>query len=161
AEIVRSAFGVREAAGGIAGSMAAAMLNGVKRGFFSNEAGMGSAPNIAAVARPDPHHPAAQGLVQALGVFIDTILICTATAIIILLSGVLEPGSGLNGAQLTQQALSVHLGDAGRYFIAVAIFCFAFASILSNYTYAENAMNYLGANSRVSLAALRCFVAGT
>jgi len=161
AEIVRSAFGVREAAGGIAGSMAAAMLNGVKRGFFSNEAGMGSAPNIAAVARPDPHHPAAQGLVQALGVFIDTILICTATAIIILLSGVLEPGSGLNGAQLTQQALSVHLGDAGRYFIAVAIFCFAFASILGNYTYAENAMNYLGARSRFSLTLLRCFVLAT
>src|SRR5690606_36738547 len=116
---------------------------------------------IAAAARPDPHHPTSQGLVQALGVLIDTILICTATAIMILLSGVLEPGTGLNGAQLTQQALSVHLGPGGRYFIAVAIFCFAFASILSNYTYDESAMDYLGAYSRVSLAALLCFVAGT
>lgn len=158
AEIVSSAFGLREAAGGVAGSMAAAMLNGVKRGFFSNEAGMGSAPNIAAVARPDPHHPTSQGLVQALGVFIDTILICTATAIIILLSGVLEPGSGVNGAQLTQLAFSVHFGASGTYFIAIAIFFFAFASILGNYTYAENAMHYLGANSRIALTILRCFV---
>src|SRR5690606_138853 len=160
-DIVSSAFGLREAAGGVAGSMAAAMLNGVKRGFFSNEAGMGSAPNIAAVATPDPHHPTSQGLVQALGVFIDTILICTATAIIILLSGVLEPGSGVNGAQLTQNALTAHLGSTGTYFVAVAIFCFAFASILGNYTYAENAMNYLGASSRFSVTSLRFFVLGT
>lgn len=160
-DIVSSAFGLREAAGGVAGSMAAAMLNGVKRGFFSNEAGMGSAPNIAAVATPDPHHPTSQGLVQALGVFIDTILICTATAIIILLSGVLEPGSGVNGAQLTQHALTAHLGPTGTYFVAVAIFCFAFASLLGNYTYAENAMNYLGASSRFSVTSLRFFVLGT
>jgi len=160
-DIVSSAFGLREAAGGVAGSMAAAMLNGVKRGFFSNEAGMGSAPNIAAVATPDPHHPTSQGLVQALGVFIDTILICTATAIMILLSGVLEPGSGVNGAQLTQHALTAHLGPTGTYFVAVAIFCFAFASLLGNYTYAENAMNYLGASSRFSVTSLRFFVLGT
>lgn len=160
-EIISSAFGLREAAGGVAGSMAAAVLNGVKRGFFSNEAGMGSAPNIAAVARPDPHHPAVQGLVQALGVFIDTILICTATAVMILLSGVLEPGSGLTGAQLTQQAMTVHIGGAGTYFIAFAIFCFAFASILGNYTYAENAMTYLGVNSRIPMIGMRCTVLAT
>src|SRR3546814_20846197 len=73
------------------------MLNGVKRVLFSNEAGMGSAPNIAAVATPNPHHPCSQGFVQSLGVFIDTILICTATAIMILLSGTLVPESGVTG----------------------------------------------------------------
>ncbi|MBW4964622.1 alanine:cation symporter family protein, partial [Sulfitobacter sp. CW3] len=73
--IVRSAFGLQETVGGVAGGVAAAMLNGVKRGLFSNEAGMGSAPNIAAVAVPNPHHPSSQGFVQALGVFIDTILV--------------------------------------------------------------------------------------
>ena len=101
ATIVRSAFGLEEAAGGVAGSVTAAMLNGIKRGLFSNEAGMGSAPNVAATATPAPHHPSSQGLVQALGVFIDTIVICTATAVMILLSGVLEPGSGITGTQLT------------------------------------------------------------
>lgn len=142
--IVGSAFGLEPATGGVAGAVAAAMLNGVKRGLFSNEAGMGSAPNIAAVATPDPHHPVSQGLVQSLGVFIDTIVICTATALIILLSGVLEPGSGLTGTQLTQQALEAHVGAGGRYFIAVAIFFFAFTSIIGNYSYAENALVFLG-----------------
>jgi AGCS family alanine or glycine:cation symporter len=94
------------------------MMNGVKRGLFSNEAGMGSAPNIAAMATPVPHHPSSQGFVQALGPFIDTIVICTATAILILLSGVFAPGSGMTGIALTQQALEVHIGGAGRYFIA-------------------------------------------
>ena len=77
-QIVGGAFGLTEAAGGVAGSITAAAMNGIKRGLFSNEAGMGSAPNIAAVATPDPHHPSSQGFVQALGVFIDTILVCTA-----------------------------------------------------------------------------------
>src|SRR5690606_18038946 len=79
--VVRSAFGLEPAAGGLVGGLAAAMLNGVKRGLYSNEAGMGSAPNIAAAATPVPHHPASQGLVQSLGVFIDTLLICTATGL--------------------------------------------------------------------------------
>ncbi|MDZ7829695.1 MAG: alanine:cation symporter family protein [Halofilum sp. (in: g-proteobacteria)] len=92
--ILATAFGLQEAAGGVTGGLAAAMLNGVKRGLFSNEAGMGSAPNIAACAVPQPHHPSAQGFVQALGVFVDTIVICTVTALLILLSGVFEPGSG-------------------------------------------------------------------
>jgi AGCS family alanine or glycine:cation symporter len=104
-QIVGNAFGLVEAAGGVAGGITAAMLNGVKRGLFSNEAGMGSAPNIAAAARPMPHHPAAQGFVQALGVFIDTILICTCTAMMILLSGIYAPGGELTGTQLTQAAL--------------------------------------------------------
>lgn len=149
--IVKSAFGLEAAGGGIA----AAMLNGVKRGLFSNEAGMGSAPNIAAVATPNPHHPSSQGFVQALGVFIDTILICTATAIMILLSHKLVPGSGITGTPLTQEAMTVHIGAAGRYFIAVAIFFFAFTSIIGNYAYAENAMTYLGANGPTGLTILR------
>lgn len=158
AAILASAFGLTEAAGGVAGGIMAAMLNGVKRGLFSNEAGMGSAPNIAAVATPDPHHPSSQGFVQALGVFIDTILICTATAVMILLSGVLEPGSGVTGTQLTQSALSIHIGAAGVYFIAIAIFFFAFTSIIGNYSYAENAMTFLGAGTGTPLAILRVAV---
>lgn len=155
AHIVRSAFGVDEAVGGVAGSMAAAMLNGVKRGLFSNEAGMGSAPNIAAVATPDPHHPVSQGFVQALGVFIDTLMICTATALLILLSETLVPGSGVTGTQLTQAAMNVHIGAAGTWFIAVAIFFFAFTSIIGNYAYAENALVFLGIDNRVGMTVLR------
>ncbi len=153
--IVRSAFGLEEAVGGVAGSVAAAMLNGVKRGLFSNEAGMGSAPNAAATASPDPHHPSSQGFVQAFGVFIDTIVICTATAVMILLSGALEPGSGLTGTELTQAALTVHLGAFGTYFVAIAIFFFAFTSIVANYAYAENALTYLGVGHHAGLTALR------
>ncbi|WP_341218052.1 sodium:alanine symporter family protein [Neptunomonas phycophila] len=148
--IVKSAFGFEEAVGGVAG----AMLNGIKRGLFSNEAGMGSAPNIAAVAVPNPHHPSSQGMVQGLGVFIDTIVICTATAVMILLSGVMEGGTELSGVPLTQAALGEHIGAAGIYFIAIAIFFFAFTSIIGNYTYAENAMVFLK-GGHVGIAALR------
>ena len=156
--IIGSAFGLTQAAGGVAGSIAAAMLNGVKRGLFSNEAGMGSAPNIAAVATPDPHHPVSQGFVQSLGVFIDTILICTATALMILFSGALAPGSGVTGTQLTQQALQVHIGAAGPYFIAVAIFFFAFTSIIGNYAYAEGALVFLGLDGTTARTVLRTAV---
>jgi len=156
--IIGSAFGLTQAAGGVAGAMAAAMLNGVKRGLFSNEAGMGSAPNIAAVATPDPHHPVSQGLVQSLGVFIDTLLICSATAIMILLSGTLAPGSGLTGTQLTQAAMAVHIGEGGKYFVAVAIFFFAFTSIIGNYSYAENALTFLGVGGPTGRTVLRCGV---
>ncbi|GGD03404.1 alanine/glycine:cation symporter family protein [Halopseudomonas salina] len=160
ATIVRSAFGLEEAAGGVAGSVTAAMLNGIKRGLFSNEAGMGSAPNVAATATPAPHHPSSQGLVQALGVFIDTIVICTATAVMILLSGVLEPGSGVTGTQLTQQAMASHIGVAGTYFIAIAILFFAFTSIVANYSYAENAMTFLGMGNRTGFTILRVAALG-
>lgn len=153
--ILRSAFGLEPAAGGVAGGMAAAMLNGVKRGLFSNEAGMGSAPNIAAVATPDPHHPVSQGFVQALGVFIDTLLICTATALLILLSGTLQPGGELTGTQLTQAAMEVHIGAAGPYFVAVAVFFFAFTSIIGNYSYAENALTFLKVGNNAGKAVLR------
>jgi len=155
AEIFASAFGLTEAVGGIAGGVAAAALNGIKRGLFSNEAGMGSAPNIAAVAMPDPHHPSSQGFVQALGVFIDTILVCTATAVMILLSGVLEPGSGVTGTALTQAALVHHFGVAGGWFVAIAILFFAFTSIIGNYAYAENAMVFLGQGNNTGLTVLR------
>ncbi|SBT17737.1 Amino-acid carrier protein AlsT [Marinomonas gallaica] len=135
--IVKSAFGFEQAAGGVAG----ALLNGVKRGLFSNEAGMGSAPNIAAVATPYPHHPSSQGMVQSLGVFIDTLLVCTATALMILLSGAM--GTDETGIMLTQTALDEHLGGFGSYFVAIAILFFAFTSIIGNYSYAENALTYL------------------
>lgn len=158
--IVRSAFGLEEAAGGVAGSVTAAMLNGIKRGLFSNEAGMGSAPNVAATATPAPHHPSSQGLVQAMGVFIDTLVVCTATAIMILLSGVLEPGSGVTGTQLTQQAMETHIGSAGTYFIAIAILFFAFTSIVANYSYAENALIFLGAGNKLGLTLLRVAALG-
>lgn len=158
--IVKSAFGLEEAAGGAAGSVTAAMLNGIKRGLFSNEAGMGSAPNIAATATPAPHHPSSQGLVQAFGVFIDTIVICTATAVMILLSGVMEPGSGITGTQLTQDAMQSHIGVAGAYFIAIAILFFAFTSIVANYTYAENALIHLGGDNNIAITLLRAAVLG-
>ncbi|TJZ82767.1 alanine/glycine:cation symporter family protein [Paracoccus hibiscisoli] len=144
AGIIRSAFGLQEAVGGVAGGVMAAMMNGIRRGLFSNEAGMGSAPNIAAVAIPNPHHPASQGFVQALGVFIDTILVCTATAVMILLADVI-PSDELTGVNLTQAALSDHYGPFGHIFIAVAIFFFAFTSIIGNYSYAENSLVFLGA----------------
>ncbi len=158
--IVKSAFGLEEAAGGAAGSITAAMLNGIKRGLFSNEAGMGSAPNIAATATPAPHHPSSQGLVQAFGVFVDTIIICTATAVMILLSGVMEPGSGITGTQLTQDAMQSHIGASGAYFIAIAILFFAFTSIVANYTYAENALIHLGGDNTIAITLLRSAVLG-
>ncbi|KAB8314778.1 alanine:cation symporter family protein [Tolypothrix campylonemoides VB511288] len=151
--VMRSAFGLDQAAGGVLGGMAAAMLNGVKRGLYSNEAGLGSAPNIAAAATPVPHHPASQGFVQSLGVFIDTLLICTATALIILLSGTLEAGAN-DGVVVTQRAMSVFFGDAGAAFVAIALFFFAFTTILGNYSYAESGLIYLGGGRR-SLFALR------
>ena len=141
--IIKSAFGLQEAVGGVTGGIMAAMLNGIERGLFSNEAGMGSAPNIAAVATPDPHHPSSQGFVQALGVFIDTLLICTATAVMILLADVM-PSAELTGVNLTQAALTDHFGGFGGIFVSVAIFFFAFTSIIGNYSYAENAIVYLG-----------------
>lgn len=153
--IVGSAFGFTEAAGGVTGGVMAALMNGVKRGLFSNEAGMGSAPNIAAVATPVPHHPSSQGFVQALGVFIDTILICTATAIMILLSGVLTSGPDVMGAELTQLALEEHIGVFGSYFVAIAIFFFAFTSIIGNYSYSENAMVFLGIGNTGGITVLR------
>ncbi|WP_417584549.1 alanine/glycine:cation symporter family protein [Pelagibacterium sp.] len=155
-QIFSGAFGLDAAAGGIF----AALLQGVRRGLFSNEAGMGSAPNIAAAATPDPHHPSSQGFVQALGVFIDTLVICTATALMILLSSALVPGSELTGTPLTQAAMTEHIGVIGTYFVAIAILFFAFTSIIGNYAYAESAMVFIGLGSKAGLIGLRIVALG-
>lgn len=146
--IVKSAFGFGPAVGGAVGyTIKIAMENGIKRGLFSNEAGMGSAPNAAAQA--NVKHPAAQGLVQSFGVFIDTLVICSCTAVVILLSGVYEqlmstsPGKDIVGIQLTQDAMVDHLGSFGAIFIAVAIFLFAFTSIIANFSYSQINIEYL------------------
>ncbi|MFP2770796.1 alanine/glycine:cation symporter family protein [Oceanisphaera sp. KMM 10153] len=159
--IVKSAFGLDQAGGGAIGyAISQAMMNGIKRGLFSNEAGMGSAPNAAASATPYPPHPASQGYVQMLGVFTDTIVICTCTASIILLSGQFEPGSGITGIELTQRALSHEVGDWGNTFIAIAILFFAFTSIVANYAYAENNLIFLEHNHKGGLLVFRLFVLG-
>ena len=137
--IVINAFGWEQAFGG---SMGAAVLYGVKRGLFSNEAGMGSAPNAAASA--EVSHPVKQGLIQTLGVFTDTIIICTATAMIILLSDVYQ--SGAEGIALTQAALEFHVGSWASVFVSVAIFLFAFSSIIGNYFYGETNIEFIKNN---------------
>ncbi len=157
--IFRSAFGLQEVAGGAAGGMMVALLNGVKRGLFSNEAGMGSAPNIAAAATPVPHHPVSQGFVQAFGVFVDTILVCTATAVMIIVSGahkmVDAEGNLLEGIVMTQEAAAYFLGPFGAHFIAFAVLLFAFTTIIACYGYAESGMSYLKLGSDKALAVLR------
>lgn len=159
--IVSGAFGLNEAAGGAAGSMTAALMNGVRRGLFSNEAGLGTAPHIAASATPNPHHPAAQGFVQALSVFIDTIVVCTATAILILTSGVMGPDNTLNGVELAQAAFNAHLGGFGPTFVAAAIFLFAGTSIFGSYAFCENAVAIMfGSNAMVQMG-LKLVIIGT
>ncbi|MCM2366582.1 sodium:alanine symporter family protein [Proteus terrae] len=155
--IFKSAFGLQEAAAGaIAYGISQAMTQGIQRGLFSNEAGMGSAPNAAASATPYPPHPASQGYIQMLGVFMDTLVICSATAVIILSSGALDSyPEGINGIQLTQLALSSSVGGWGSTFIAIAIFFFAFTSIIANYAYAESNMIFLGRNHTTGLFLLR------
>lgn len=135
--IVKSAFGLEPA---FAGGIGAAILMGVKRGLFSNEAGLGSAPNVAAVA--EVKHPAAQGIVQSLSVFIDTILVCTSTALIILLSGVYQPGGEMAGIVLTQAALAAEVGEWGRVFVSMALLLFVFTTLVYNYYLGENALSF-------------------
>ena len=135
--IVADAFGWEQTLGGAVG---AALMQGIKRGLFSNEAGMGSAPNAAATAHVS--HPVKQGLIQTLAVFTDTLLICTCTAFIILFSGAPLDGSA-NGVQLTQQALTNEIGSSGSIFVAVALFFFAFSSILGNYYYGEANIRFI------------------
>ncbi len=147
ATIVKSAFGLDPAAAGLAGGLSAALLNGAKRGLFSNEAGMGSAPNAAATATTS--HPARQGLIQSLGVFVDTIVICTATAFMIMLGGddVYRPGqpSADTGASLTQAAVSAQFGGWSTWLMAVLVTVFAFSSILGNTSYALVNLDFLRA----------------
>lgn len=160
--IFKSAFGLQEAAaGGLGYAIAQAMINGIKRGLFSNEAGMGSAPNAAASATPYPPHPASQGYVQMLGVFMDTIVICSATVAIILMSGeYVGQATEVTGIELTQRALSSQVGDWGGIFVAVAIFFFAFTSIIANYSYAETNLLFLEHNHKAGLSIFRVVVLG-
>ncbi|WP_439295050.1 alanine/glycine:cation symporter family protein [Lonepinella sp. BR2882] len=140
-DIVASAFDFSAMAGGFFGAvLSKSMLMGIKRGLFSNEAGMGSAPNAAASA--DVKHPASQGLIQMLGVFVDTIVVCSCTAIIILLSDDYAT-SGLQSISLTQHALQFHVGDFGLHFLAFILFLFAFSSIIGNYAYAESNIRFI------------------
>ena len=119
---------------------------------------MGSAPNAAATATPYPPHPASQGYVQMLGVFLDTIVICSCTAAIILISGQFEAGSEVTGIALTQKALSSQIGNSGNIFIAIAIFFFALTSIVANYSYAETNLIFLEHNHKGGLFLFRLVV---
>ena len=149
--IVENAFGFGQAAGGVLG---VTVMQGVKRGLFSNEAGEGSAPNAAAAATVS--HPVKQGLIQALGVFTDTLVVCSCTAFIILVSGVDVTAS--NGIELTQNALAHEIGSIGNPFVAVMIWLFAFSSIIGNYYYGETNVRYIK-DSRLSVLAYRLAVA--
>lgn len=142
--IISNAFGWEQAVGGGVG---VAIEMGVKRGLFSNEAGMGSAPNVAATA--DVSHPVKQGLIQSLSVYTDTLVICTCTAFIILCSGLY--GSQYEGIELTQMSLNQEVGNWGSYFIAIIILFFAFTSIIGNYYYSESNILFLTKNKTVLL----------
>ncbi|MBQ4864801.1 alanine:cation symporter family protein [Pseudoalteromonas sp. MMG013] len=158
-QIIYSALGFEQAgAGAIGYAVMQAMIQGIKRGLFSNEAGMGSAANAAATASPNPNHPASQGYVQMLGVFVDTIIICSATAALILLSNQLVPDSGVTGIALTQAALVQHVGEWGAIFIAIAILFFAFTSIVANYSYAETNLMFLNTKYKHSMLIFRACV---
>lgn len=134
--IIENAFGFEQAAGGTIGMT---ILMGVKRGLFSNEAGEGSAPNAAAIA--ETSHPIKQGMLQALGVFTDTLLICTCTAFIILIAGLYNGDS--DGIILTTISLEAEVGVAGRYFVTAAIFLFAYSTIIANYFYGETNIHFI------------------
>ncbi len=135
--IVMDAFGLEQ---GVGGALGATIMIGVKRGLFSNEAGEGSAPNVAATATVS--HPVKQGFIQSLGVFTDTLLVCSCTAFIILISGLYDVPE-LNGIVLTQAALGKEIGGAGPVFIAIAILLFAFSSIIGNYYYGEANIRFI------------------
>lgn len=155
ADIISNAFGFEEAVGG---GMGAAIAQGLRRGLFSNEAGLGSAPNVAATA--DVRHPISQGITQSFSVFIDTIFICSCTAFVILLGDVYVPGAeGIDGIVLTQQSLASHLGEWTQYFLSFMILLFAFSSIIYNYYLGENAMTIITTNP-MALPVLRVVIIG-
>lgn len=151
--IIDSAFGMRQAAGGAVGM---AVLQGVKRGLFSNEAGEGSAPNAAATASTS--HPVKQGMLQSLGVFADTLVICTCTAFVIILSGLYD--NGQDGIILTGSALEHFLGLPGRWFLSAAIFLFAYSTIIANYFYGETNIRFIS-QSRKPIFVFRLFTGVT
>ncbi|MDO5356329.1 MAG: alanine/glycine:cation symporter family protein [Conchiformibius sp.] len=153
--IFQDAFTVQAAGGGLLGGMISqAMMLGIKRGLFSNEAGMGSAPNAAAAA--DVKHPVSQGMIQMLGVFVDTVVVCSCTAFIVLLAKLPE-NADLSGIQLTQAALESHVGAWGQLFLAVVLFMFCYSSIIGNYAYAESNIQFLK-NNRAVLTVFRMLV---
>ncbi|SHF56327.1 alanine/glycine:cation symporter family protein [Lactonifactor longoviformis] len=151
-EIFAGAFDFKSIAGGFAGSC---VMYGIKRGLFSNEAGMGSAPNAGATA--DVSHPAKQGMVQMLSVFIDTILICTTTAMMLLNFG--TGNKELTGMPYVQQAVNAEVGAWGIHFITVSIFLFAFSSLIGNYCYAESNLKFIK-DSKGLLFVFRIIVVG-
>ena len=139
--IFDNAFKFEAAGGGLLGAMISqAMMVGIKRGLYSNEAGQGSAPNAAAAA--EVKHPVSQGMIQMLGVFVDTIIVCSCTAFILLLSNV-HNTTDLSGVQLTQAAIVSHVGAWGADFLAVVLFMFAFSSVIGNYAYAESNVQFI------------------
>lgn len=151
--IVKNAFGLEEA---VSGGMGAALAQGLRRGLFSNEAGLGSAPNVAATA--DVPHPISQGIAQSLSVFIDTMVVCSCTAFVILLSDVYVPGAeGIDGVVITQQSLVSQLGDWAQYYLTGAILLFSFSSVVYNYYLGENALTFITSNKYL-LHALRLSV---
>ena len=155
AVIMENAFDFQAIAGGLAGS---AVVIGIKRGLFSNEAGMGSAPNASASA--DVEHPIKQGLVQAISVFIDTLLICSSTAMMLLVSGVEGEAGVLDGIPYVQQAISSNVGQWGIHFITFSIFAFAFSSLIGNYYYAESNIRFIKNDKKVLLVfRITCIVA--
>lgn len=156
--IFTKAFSYEAAGGGLFGSMISiAMMQGIKRGLYSNEAGQGSAPNAAAAA--SVKHPVEQGVIQMLGVFVDTLIVCSCTAFVILLASMPQNAADLSGVQLTQAALEAHVGGWGQYFLAIILFMFAFSTIIGNYAYAESNMQFLK-NNPVALTMFRMAVLG-
>ncbi|MBW1603719.1 alanine:cation symporter family protein [Streptomyces sp. JJ66] len=145
ADIVGGAFGFREVAGGAIGT---AILQGVRRGMFSNEAGMGSSPNAAAAA--ETSHPVKQGLVQTFGVYFDTLIVCTITAFVVLSA---NPTLGQRGsADVTQTAFAETLGAWGGHALTVIVFLLAFSSMIGNYYYGESNVRFLTGSDRVMTA---------
>ena len=149
--IFKDAFDFEAIFGGMAGSC---LIYGVKRGLYSNEAGVGSAPNASASAKVS--HPVKQGLVQTLSVYIDTLLLCTATALMCLSSGV-ERSEAVSGAPYVQAAISTVFGEAGPLFITVAMVLFAFTTLLGNLYYVDNALIFLNKKKQPSKGFMKCF----
>lgn len=145
AQIFSQAFSWQEAGAGLLG---AAMVQGIKRGLYSNEAGTGSAPNAAAAAEAVPHHPASQGYVQMFGVVVDTLVVCSCTAFLLLLSGAGQ-AEQMEGISLTQQALVGQVGPWGKDFLTIIIFFFCFTSIIANYAYAEMNLRFVGLENKL------------
>ncbi len=149
--IFAQAFGLEQAGSGTLGYL---IMQGIKRGLFSNEAGMGSTPNAGATA--DVSHPVKQGFIQTFGVFVDTLIICSATAFLVIITGATSQPD-LNGIQLTQYAVSTVLGQNGSIFIALTVLLFSFTSIIGNYYYGETNISFITEN-KLFLNIFRGFV---